>query len=483
MVGSFLAAGGQGLNRELDRMDILETPYPDVEEFLEPNEFVFTSFWNSKDNKEARVGLIKSMIRHNCAGIAIMAGLHLGGKIDDEILALGNQYDFPVISIDTTLRYSDIIKEFYCFKHDDGDAPEMGLTDVYAILSDIDDFHSHMDIPRLCKSLARNLGTPVIILSRDAMFASALDLPEETKRKIITKIYDVRTSSNCPRNASISLPINHSLSVLCAFWGATSVVAAVISNTGFSRHNMGLLHGATRFVASRIDKMSRADDGPANINEIDAKLQYYCFYVSKENIGHMAAELAKHCIVLDVNEVFNYAICLIDQEKVSSGTLFKEYGKIIETFAPRCFVFTEMCFELARIRELIKILIQQINHMHLLNGIFTFGEISILSLLYIAPYSFKKPIIDFNADTLDYRVNPLSLDTLRLFIVLKSITKVSELLHLHPNTVKYRILKSIKNPALDTTNITADMWTLDYLIPLENAKLENIMRNPREIAQ
>jgi hypothetical protein len=422
------------------------------------------------------------MINHNCAGIAIMAGMYFGGKIDDEIIALGDKYDFPIVSIDNSVRWSDIIKEFYCFDRPGHGNADTEVPDIYAILSDVQNFHSHKNMPRLCESLSQNLDTPIIIISTDTFFAPEINFPEEIKRKILTKIYDVRSKGDLPRNTAISIPLGGSLSVLCSFGEGSTIVATVMNSENFNRNSIALLRGIMRFVATSIDEIIFSRMNLSNPDMINSELEYYCFYISKDNIGKAVAELTSYCFVFDINTIFNYALCLIEKEKVSSKNIFKEYGKIIETIDPRCFIFTEMSFDLDRIREFSKVLISQISHMHFLDGIFTLGEISILSLLNIAPYSFKKAIADFNAKILDYQENPLFLDTLRLFIALKSITKVSSLLRLHPNTVKYRILKVIKSPSLDTTNITVDIWNLDLLVPLENFKLENIVRIPMEIA-
>ena len=95
---SFLAAGKNGVHRKIDRIDVLEHPWPEVEEYLLPSIFFLTSFWSSKHNKNARINLIKAMIEHGCSGIGIMPSLHLNKMVDPEIIEFGNQYDFPSLS-------------------------------------------------------------------------------------------------------------------------------------------------------------------------------------------------------------------------------------------------------------------------------------------------------------------------------------------------------------------------------------------------
>ena len=62
LLNSYVVAGEKGLSRTVERIDILETPYPEIVQYLEPGEFMFTTFWNSQDNKSARINLVKSMI-------------------------------------------------------------------------------------------------------------------------------------------------------------------------------------------------------------------------------------------------------------------------------------------------------------------------------------------------------------------------------------------------------------------------------------
>lgn len=69
---AYLAAGSGGIARRIERLDILEHPFPEVDEYLEKNEFMFTSFWNSKDSKELRISLVKALISHGCSGIGII---------------------------------------------------------------------------------------------------------------------------------------------------------------------------------------------------------------------------------------------------------------------------------------------------------------------------------------------------------------------------------------------------------------------------
>ena len=108
-----------------------------------------------------------------------------------------------------------------------------------------------------------------------------------------------------------------------------------------------------------------------------------------------------------------------------------------------------------------------------INGIFTVGELPVLNLLNIAPTTTKARIINYGNLYINPKAKQVYQDTTRLFLVLRSITKVSELLDIHTNTVKYRIQKVLNNECGDDFNVLAARHNMECLLSLENLKLSS----------
>ena len=109
----------------------------------------------------------------------------------------------------------------------------------------------------------------------------------------------------------------------------------------------------------------------------------------------------------------------------------------------------------------------------LIYGVFTMGELPVLNLLNIAPTTMKLKMINSYLDFyVDANAKQIYLDTTRLFLALRSITKTSELLGVHINTTKYRILKVLRNVYDDDFSLLASKGNMECLLALENLKLE-----------
>lgn len=166
---SYIVGGHHGALNIVKKIDILESPYPIVEKFLMPYEFVFTSFWNCRDDKENRINLVKALIRNKCSGIGIMPGPNLNDCIDDEIIKLANEFDLPVLYIPSNVLWSDIISEFSMV------ASPLSNLDIDSYFSDIllafSDFQSSRDVKKLCIELNEYLSLPIVMIADDIYYS------------------------------------------------------------------------------------------------------------------------------------------------------------------------------------------------------------------------------------------------------------------------------------------------------------------------
>lgn len=471
MANSYLVAGIHGVLKEIKRIDILETPYPEVEKFLEPNEFIFTSFWNSKNDKTSRVNLVKSMIKHKCAGIGIIAGLNLEGKVDEEIIQCGDKHSFSVILIDINTRWSDIIKEFYDFHNDNKEDQSFSATSICKLLSSVENFYTYKNVKILCNDMSEMLQIPIIITTNMDAYFSQYGFNGYIIEKILAKIKRVRIVDNYLHNTAVTIYLNNSQYIL-AYYGYNSVFAIIVEKIHVSSHEVNMFHVIAPFIISHIDKLSKENQSKDDIKLISNKKGYYYFFIRKENVHKIVSFLKGKYIIYEINRQLNYIICLIDQEKLQNEDIYSEYSKVIDITNPDCFIFSELFSNIENIHTLMNTLAREISNLFFLRGIFLISEISIIYMLTITPYFYKRCIYDFGSQFLNYNENTTFIDTLRLFIVLKSINNVAKLLNIHPNTVKYRILKVVNSKMPYTTNITTDIWDLEFLIPLEMLKIE-----------
>lgn len=470
MANSYVAAGFKGISREITRVDILETPYPEVEKFLEPNKFIFTTFWNSKDNKSARIKLVESMINNKCAGIGIMPGANLNDLIDDEILELGNANSFPVIYIDSIVRWSDIIREFYASSDIKDD--NFSTLEFSKLLSYIENFNNYKDITILTNELAILFQMPAIIMSKNDAYFSEFGFNGHSVEKAVSKINSVRSSGNYPHNTGIVIYYDKFQYIL-AFYGKNSVFATLLDKDQVDSLKENL-YGVAPFIVAQIDKLNENNQkNHSVIQSGDNHEKCYFFMIRKDNIHEILSVLKDKYTVYKINEDQNYIICLINSESLHRRDIYSEYAEVIDITKPKCFIFSDVAFDFNSVTDFAYTINILVNDLFFLNGIFTFSEISIIYMLTVIPYSYRSSIFNHYSQLLSDERDPVFLETLRLFIVLKSISNVAGLLNIHVNTVKYRILKAVNSEMFYTNNITADIWNLDLLIPLEILKIND----------
>jgi hypothetical protein len=473
MSSSYLVAGSKGISREIKRIDILETSYPEVVRFLEPNEFMFTSFWNSKDDKNSRIKLVESMIEHKCAGIGIMPGLNLNGIIDEEIIQIGNEHSFPVIYIDSSSRWSDIIKEFYDLQINKYIIEDSTTSGFAKLLFTLGEFNNHKNIKVLADELSNLLQLSTIIMDKDNFYISELENSNIIVEKVISKINAVKSVGNYSHSTGIFIYYNLSQYIL-SFYGTNSVFAIIVNKNQLDSYKENLYYSIAPFIVSQIDKLQDENSNKYSINIKRENEKYYFFLIRKESIHNIIKLIKGKCVIYKINKELNYVICIISCDNLNRENIYREYHNIISNTNPDFFIFSDIAFKLDSINNFTNIISNIIPNLYFLKGIFSFSEMSIIYMLTTTPFSYRNSIYNHYINLLNCEKDPIFLDTLRLFVVLKSINIVSELLNIHVNTVKYRILKAINSDMFYTTNITNDIWNLDLLIILEILKIENL---------
>ncbi len=463
MLNSYVIAGHEGIHTIVKRIDILETPFPEIERYLEPSEFMFTTFWNSKESKENRVNLVKSMIKHNGAGIGILADNCLNGIIDDEIIELGNKYLFPVISLSTDIRYSDIISEFSLLKNSIF-IPELevNLTDI---LYAINNFDNNKDLKVLCDKISDLLSTPIICISTDNIYYSKIN--EDCVNNIIYKINSIKKQRIFRKNIP-AVMTNDNINYIVAYYGKESIIATYLDKNKIGDAKIQIFNKIAPVLIEKIDNISiNKLANKFNRNKLENGSYYYAL-IKKNNIFEYMSYFNENYHIFEIDNFYNYFICLIENKIDKS--IYKIYSKILKDINPDLFIFSKNEFELKELYNQISILNKISKNLMFLKGLYTADEIIILSTLLNTPYYQKDIIYKTNEYILNYNDNIDFLNTLRIYLSVKSISNVSDLLDIHPNSVKYRIDKVLNNNSVDLNNLTE----LPYVGILYSLELLNI---------
>lgn len=465
---SYIVAGLNGVFNDVKRIDILETSYPEVEKYLEPFEFIFTSFWNLKDDKQNRVNLVKSMIEHKCAGIGIMPDTNLKGKIDEEIIELGNKHSFPIVYIPPHVRWSDIISEFSLLTNSiNQSALDSYLVDILMAFSEL---HADRNVKKLGAQLSQFLSLPIIISADNTYFEG---LENKAASTVISKIHSIKMQNFHRLNIPISLQINdHYLAIV--YYGESSIFATYISSQNISSPKLQTFHKIAPFIIRELDSFFGNSTKTA-LNRIDLNydMPYYLVLLRKENINLVLKHINSKYFIYEENKFYNYVILLIPKEGITEDKIYEEYYKIIDRVKPLLFIFSRECSSVKEVFNQIKMLKISVNSLLFLEGIFSIDELPLLYMILYSPYEYKQTIFKVNNANINLDIDPSFFDTLRLYLVLRNINDVSSLLGMHPNSVKYRISKCLKADGIERVKALGELPHIKLLLLCEILKVEN----------
>ncbi len=106
--GSVVAAGRGGLDREVGGVNVMEVP--DIESFVKPGELLLTTTYPLRKDPASLTGLVRMLDRLSLAALAVKPGRYLD-DLPDEMLALADQLDFPVILLPRDASFNVVIEE------------------------------------------------------------------------------------------------------------------------------------------------------------------------------------------------------------------------------------------------------------------------------------------------------------------------------------------------------------------------------------
>ncbi|MBK5262416.1 MAG: PucR family transcriptional regulator ligand-binding domain-containing protein [Peptostreptococcaceae bacterium] len=465
---SYIIAGNNGTFHKMTSIEILESPFPEVEKYLNKNEFYLTSFWNSQNNKEKRINLVKSIINHQCAALAIMPGVYLKNQIDEEIINLGNQNDFPIIVLNNNCRWNDIIHDFYrCTQTQQISFGCLHFSDFLYI---IDCYRENLNLNLLGNDLEGLMKLPINIYKDGKCYKSTL----KNSEKVISKIEAIAFNNNLSPYSHVSFYIEDSILIECLV-GKNSYISLEYNTNTISSEIVSVFRNVGNYLIKLFNNRQK-NFIKVNSNTIILPTgKYYFFCIRKDKILECVLKIREICTVYDYYINFNILFGVLEYSDNSEKKIYQFSHKIIKEFSPQCFIFSEIPIYKEFIYNMSQEILSQLRSMHFLKGIFTVGEIPILRLLDISPSILRKQISNFNNFLFHPEFTEIQMDTLRLLVVMHSIKNVSLLLNVHPNTVKYRIEK-ILNFQEETMEAYSflDFCNTELLIYIENKKFESL---------
>lgn len=163
MKDSKLVAGERGLSNTISDIIIMEAH--DVKNWLKPNQLVLTSLYSLKDSSEEEcVDLIREMFELEASGLIVK----LGRFVDDVppgLILGGKKYNLPVILIQEKVEYRDIVLEVM---HNVMNRKAEMLDIFQNVHHEFKNLSlQHAPIPSILEALKRLIGTDVLIVSED----------------------------------------------------------------------------------------------------------------------------------------------------------------------------------------------------------------------------------------------------------------------------------------------------------------------------
>lgn len=107
MINAKVISGHGGLDNIIEYVDVIEMP--DIDDWLKSNTIFLTSFYALRKNKSAQINLIKKMAHAGVAGLILAPEFYLE-HLDEDIIQLSNELNFPIIKLPSECGYADVIK-------------------------------------------------------------------------------------------------------------------------------------------------------------------------------------------------------------------------------------------------------------------------------------------------------------------------------------------------------------------------------------
>src|SRR5919201_435964 len=174
LAGARVLAGASGLDRVVQRLNIMEVP--DILPWVKPHELLLTTGYPLRHNPDALVDLVAELDARGLAALAIKLHRYLDA-VPPQMLAEADRRGFPIIEFPDGVGFDDVLHEVLS---------EL-LNRQAAVLARSEEVHRALvsvvleggDLAELAAELARILGGPVMVTTPDGRVVARAGDPGE----------------------------------------------------------------------------------------------------------------------------------------------------------------------------------------------------------------------------------------------------------------------------------------------------------------
>ena len=105
-----IVAGEKGIFRKIETVEVMEVP--EVLNWATPGMLVLTTFYSIKDDPDKQIQVVKDLISIGAAGLVIKVGRFID-TLPEEMIAITNQHDFPIITLPKNISYINVLTPLY----------------------------------------------------------------------------------------------------------------------------------------------------------------------------------------------------------------------------------------------------------------------------------------------------------------------------------------------------------------------------------
>lgn len=106
LAGTYVLAGGSGLDREVRGVNVMEVP--DIETYVAPGEVLLTTAYPVRDNPERLVEMLPALDARGLAALAIKPLRYLE-RIPDALIEVADRLNFPVLIVPGDASFNEVI--------------------------------------------------------------------------------------------------------------------------------------------------------------------------------------------------------------------------------------------------------------------------------------------------------------------------------------------------------------------------------------
>ncbi|MEY9970741.1 purine catabolism regulator [Lysinibacillus sp. RC46] len=505
---------GEGdLEREVEMVDITETP--DIQNFTAPHSFIVTTGMNYQHDQSGLMDLIRELNDIQVAGIGIKLSRFLE-KIDDEVIEFANKLKFPIIRIPESWNLGSITHHISSYILDEETEKLYFALDIQQELNTM--LMRGLSLEMMIERMSRLLRVPVMLLNPFYQIKSMSHHFQEHSEQVQKNLSYFKRSLNSkhiPPNNRASFQEEHIIFEVPAFKYFPYYLMVSNVNTLTYPFSLLAIEQAVNTLSLAIYKNSKIKE--AEQQEVN---RFFETLMSEHPDNLMSVKqhpefLKKHHI--QTSNFYQVIICAIDKEKNVENNIYlnERYQMTFEWLTHKLIdIDPSISLYMSPGNHRFTILLQtkhqyyldyckylQKEYQKLFNSTLSFGignevtefsqlplsyfeaneafdhkfesdEVgyielykskSVEELLQLIPANKLKPFITYTLGSLAYpkttKVKELK-HTLEIYLANHcDLTKTSEDLYIHRNTVKYRIKKceEILGQPIDAPDTSLDI--------------------------